>query len=1088
MRFSRLIVESFRAIGRAEIDFGPALNIVYGPNDLGKSTLAAAIRAALLVTPGSSEGRTYDSWHSLEAPSVELTFQDAGGHYWRIRKAFGAPPTAELLHSKDGLTFTPDCKGRQVEEKLRTMLAWGIPSPGGKSATRGMPTSFLSKVLLADQTDTDAILGRSIADDPDDTGKVRLTKALASLAQDPLFKEVLAAAQEEVDRYFTQTGQRKRGKASSFTAASAYVKKLDDDLNRLRDQLDESVAVEEELQAKRDERVRAQERLSEAQTRLARALAVSRLESATTGLREIDAQVGRLQALVAEVSALEGRLQQSERELTAANGRCEAADAAVRSAEEAHRKATSEDAAREQQLRRAQLEAKGSELTSQLMAAENRTERITAAIRARADLDRAREMVGVAQSAVKVAARDRDRLRKTADALSAEVELARAVVAFTRWRLAVNAVEEADRARAEAAAASRSAEAEEAAAAGLDGEILAAQALLAETSRRLPMPDRFQALQLLERQVERAEASLGGGISVMLRPTAPVAIRARLDHQAFDAELSVPRQLEAERTIQLAIADLVEIEILAGSAEKRRSVEVLRQHWQDEAIPVLEAAGVADLPALQALRDELAAQQARIAALRAEAERQRGSAKHLRMMAAMYEQRRAAGVTAEEREQRREAIGTHDPQALETRHAALGKPSEVKAATLHQSLVEQQVQVMAELTTSAQAVERAKARLEEAEKRVMELDALFREKESALGPVALPDLDALEAASSETIRSLQRAQGANADELRSLTARAGREAEQASVALQEAQAANGRARLSRDAVAAAREDLRTEHAQKTGACNVMRGAVAALDREGAASLVARHERELGAFPKGSAAMAPDVESANRAVEAAQRDYGRAKEEFDRKEGALSQVGGNALRDELASLEAARVAAQMRERDLETEADAWKLLHETLRAVENEEGIHLGRALAGPVTARFEELTAGRYRTLRLDAELKAEGLEAAATNIDGDAVLEALSVGTRDQLATLVRLTIADQLRSAIVLDDHLVHSDRTRLLWFRDVLQRTAINTQVIVLTCRSEDYVTAAELPVDSPARDVAAGTIRTIDAARAITRYGN
>jgi len=41
------------------------------------------------------------------------------------------------------------------------------------------------------------------------------------------------------------------------------------------------------------------------------------------------------------------------------------------------------------------------------------------------------------------------------------------------------------------------------------------------------------------------------------------------------------------------------------------------------------------------------------------------------------------------------------------------------------------------------------------------------------------------------------------------------------------------------------------------------------------------------------------------------------------------------------------------------------------------------------------------------------------------------------QLATLIRLTVAEQLKSAIILDDHLVHTDPKRLAWFRDVLTR---------------------------------------------------
>src|SRR5207247_5766540 len=49
--------------------------------------------------------------------------------------------------------------------------------------------------------------------------------------------------------------------------------------------------------------------------------------------------------------------------------------------------------------------------------------------------------------------------------------------------------------------------------------------------------------------------------------------------------------------------------------------------------------------------------------------------------------------------------------------------------------------------------------------------------------------------------------------------------------------------------------------------------------------------------------------------------------------------------------------------------------------------------------------------------------------------LEQLSVGTREQLATLLRLAIAGYLHTAVVLDDQLVHSDSERLGWFSERL-----------------------------------------------------
>jgi predicted ATP-dependent endonuclease of OLD family len=44
MRLHRLRITSFAAIGNVDVEFGPGLNVLYGPNDLGKSTVVAAIR------------------------------------------------------------------------------------------------------------------------------------------------------------------------------------------------------------------------------------------------------------------------------------------------------------------------------------------------------------------------------------------------------------------------------------------------------------------------------------------------------------------------------------------------------------------------------------------------------------------------------------------------------------------------------------------------------------------------------------------------------------------------------------------------------------------------------------------------------------------------------------------------------------------------------------------------------------------------------------------------------------------------------------------------------------------------------------
>src|SRR5262245_48649745 len=148
MRFVRIEVENFRAIRSASVEFGPGLNVLFGPNDLGKTTLASAMRAALLLPADSSAHREYLPWQSPESPRISLTFE-AEGSIWRIRKTFGngGAASARLERSPDGSSFHEEERGRAVERRVRELLGWGIEAPGGKSGPRGLPESFLSHVL-----------------------------------------------------------------------------------------------------------------------------------------------------------------------------------------------------------------------------------------------------------------------------------------------------------------------------------------------------------------------------------------------------------------------------------------------------------------------------------------------------------------------------------------------------------------------------------------------------------------------------------------------------------------------------------------------------------------------------------------------------------------------------------------------------------------------------------------------------------------------------------------------------------------------------------------------------------------------------
>ena len=111
------------------------LNIVIGPNEMGKSTLLDALRAILFEKYDSKARPVKDLQNDRNkaAPVVELAFE-LNEEVYRIRKRFIKKPYARL-ECPDGRIL----EGDAAEEELRELLSLGKPGPrGAQSETLGM--------------------------------------------------------------------------------------------------------------------------------------------------------------------------------------------------------------------------------------------------------------------------------------------------------------------------------------------------------------------------------------------------------------------------------------------------------------------------------------------------------------------------------------------------------------------------------------------------------------------------------------------------------------------------------------------------------------------------------------------------------------------------------------------------------------------------------------------------------------------------------------------------------------------------------------------------------------------------------------
>jgi uncharacterized protein YhaN len=110
----RIRVRRFRKLADQTLDCGPGLNVICGPNDVGKSTLHLAFSAVLYpIKP--SEARSYGTWGEDDPGEITMEFEAAGGPY-RLRKDLGSRKVA--LEGPRTRTEDPKLVEQRVGELL----------------------------------------------------------------------------------------------------------------------------------------------------------------------------------------------------------------------------------------------------------------------------------------------------------------------------------------------------------------------------------------------------------------------------------------------------------------------------------------------------------------------------------------------------------------------------------------------------------------------------------------------------------------------------------------------------------------------------------------------------------------------------------------------------------------------------------------------------------------------------------------------------------------------------------------------------------------------------------------------------------
>ena len=231
-----------------------------------------------------------------------------------------------------------------------------------------------------------------------------------------------------------------------------------------------------------------------------------------------------------------------------------------------------------------------------------------------------------------------------------------------------------------------------------------------------------------------------------------------------------------------------------------------------------------------------------------------------------------------------------------------------------------------------------------------------------------------------------------------------------------------------------------------------------------------------------AALQPDLldadkERLERVIQNAQETIRNAEQQRAAAQALLQTDGTEDPRAELAQARAQFATAEERLQAAKRHANAIALVHQLFEAQQRELAEHFSRPLAEKITTYLQPVFGALAQAVaRFDGN-DFTGVELVRPDMPGALSFDALSGGTREQVAAAVRLAIAELLAAdhdgmlPIVFDDAFANSDSRRI----SLLQRTLDlgarrGLQIIVLTCHSAYYTAlgARQVLLDPPRTD--------------------
>ena len=402
------------------------LNLVVGPNELGKSTLLDALRAVLFerYSSGARPIKALQNDRSGAAPVVELVFEVNGAEY-TLTKRFVKSPLARL-QCPDGTVLEAD----PAENELRNLLGfteagrsgatsdslgmWGVlwVLQGQSFGRPDLPDSALASLSAGLESEVGTVLGGRRGRELPQVIEKRRSELVTEAQRRPrgVYKETLDSVSELEQRLSEQQQQQQMSETlDQLATTAARLKRLEDgsqdrldqeELTEAQDQLGEAMRHDLQLEAARSELQNLQGQLEQAER--AKSERASRRTELKTDQERLKQQAERLK-----------ELQEHERESLAA-------------LDELRQAATNAEAAVEAAI---QSEASWRRILDRI----TRSAELNDLLRQQSDVEAAQERVADSQGQaeqIKVTNESLQRIRQAADI--AEQANARLSVAATR--------------------------------------------------------------------------------------------------------------------------------------------------------------------------------------------------------------------------------------------------------------------------------------------------------------------------------------------------------------------------------------------------------------------------------------------------------------------------------------------------------------------------------------------------------------------------------------------------------------------------------------------------------------------------------